>query len=160
MKTKECIGCGYCCMERLCDPALRLYGNLKECPQLIWEEQDNRYVCGLMLIGGPVGLGYRQELSAGAGCCAGLNSWRLDVKKRTGIELSTYLNPLPKLMQMFIRCLAAEFISGSTIVLALGRLESMLNKDGYSEEEIKLITYNIVNVYKENRNSFTKGFMG
>ncbi len=113
-----------------------------------------------MTISGNVGFWYREELSAGAGCCSGLNSWRLDVKKRTGIELSTHLNPLPKLLQMFIRCLAAEFISGDTIVLALGSLHSMLEKDGYSEEEIQVIKVNIVNVYQGNRDSFTKGFMG
>ncbi|MEE4260375.1 MAG: hypothetical protein V2I62_11475 [Bacteroidales bacterium] len=128
MKTKACVGCGYCCMKRLCDAALRLYGNIKECPQLLWDEEKNRYICGLMIISGKVGLGYREELGAGAGCCSSLNSWRNDVKKRTGIETSTFFNPLPSLMQKFIRCLASEFISADTIILTLERFESMLKK--------------------------------
>jgi len=42
---------------------------------------------------------------------------------------------LPKLLQIFIGCLAAEFISSDTISLALGRYKNILLKDNYSEEE-------------------------
>jgi len=156
----ECVGCGYCCMKTPCDASRRLYGNIKECPQLLWDEDKSRYMCGLMMIAGPVGDGYREELYAGAGCCCGLNSWRKDVRKRTGVELSSNLNPLPKVMQIFISCLAKEFTSTDKMVLMLSRLSSELKKDGYDESEAELIYNSIVRIFNDNRNSFMKGFMG
>lgn len=155
-----CVGCGYCCIKTPCDASRRLYGNVKECPQLLWDENRSRYLCGLMIIGGLVGEGYRKELYAGAGCCCGLNSWRQDVRKRTGIEVSTHINPLPKLLQKFVVCLSKEFTSTDSMVLLLTRFASELKKDGYHEDEIASIYNNIVNIFNENRHSFTKGFMG
>lgn len=160
MKTTECVGCGCCCMKAPCDASRRLYGTIKECPQLMWDEQKDRYICGLMIISGMVGEGYRQELSAGAGCCMGMNTWRLDVKKRVVMDSSPYANPLPKLLQLFIRCLSAEFISGDVIVLTMGRLKGMLKADGYSDEDIESIVQHIVRLFLENRSTFTKEFIG
>lgn len=156
----ECVGCGYCCIKTPCDAARRLYGNIRECPQLLWDEDKSRYMCGLMMIGGPVGESYRKELYAGAGCCCGLNSWRQDVRKRTGVEASSNLNPLPVLMQKFIACLAKEWISSDQVALLLNRLASELEKEGYARSEIELIYNNVVHIYNENRTSFSKGFMG
>ena len=160
MKIKKCIGCGYCCMKSPCEASLRLYGSIKECPQLIWNEQTNRYNCNLMLLPGLIGQGYREELFAGTGCCSSLNSWRLDVKKRTGIELSTHCNPLPKLLQQFIKCLAAQFVSGDVISLTISSLINMLKNDGYSKKEIHVIVSNIINIFQDNQQSITKDFMG
>lgn len=156
----KCIGCGYCCITDPCGASKRLYGNIKECPQLLWNENKNRYACGLMLIQGPIGDGYKKELSEGAGCCSSLNTWRKDVRQRTAESASGNFNPLPKLLQMFVRCVAAEFISGDTIVLIMSNLKSMLKDDGYSEEEINAIKYNIMKIFQENRDRFTKDFVG
>ena len=156
----KCVGCGYCCIKTPCDAARRLYGTIKECPQLIWDDQTSRYNCGLMIIPGLIGEGYRQELHAGAGCCCGMNTWRKDVKKRTGIEASTNLNPLPKLLQIFIKCLALENISSDVMFLLLGRMKINLKNDGYSSEEINTILKNIIHSFQGNRNSFQKEFMG
>jgi len=156
----ECVGCGYCCMKTPCDASRRLYGTIKECPQLIWDEQTSRYNCGLMLIHGMIGEGYKKELHAGAGCCSGMNTWRKDVKKRTGIETSTHLNPLPKLLQIFIKCLSSENISSDVMFLLLGRMQIDLKNDGYSIEEINSITKNIIYSFQGNRSSFQEGFMG
>jgi hypothetical protein len=112
------------------------------------------------MINGPLGEQYRKELFAGEGCCCGLNSWRQDVKKRTGIETSTYLNPLPKLMQQFLTCLAGEFISGDSLILTVYKFKSMLEKDGICEDEANTICNHIIDIFNNQRNSFTKGFMG
>jgi len=83
MKTKKCIGCGFCCIQATCGAGLKLYGSQSTiCDALIWDNNNNRYYCKLMQLDGDQGFFYRQELYAGAGCCSNMNSWRLDVKKR------------------------------------------------------------------------------
>lgn len=156
----ECVGCGYCCLKTPCVAAVRLYGSgITECPKLVWNETAQRYFCDLMLIPGPVGDGYREELYAGAGCCCGLNSWRKDIRKRTG-KKSDHINPLPLLMQKFIGCMAKEYISDNTVYFVISRLRESLKDDNYSIDEINAITQNIVRIFQENRGSFTKEFMG
>ena len=157
--VKACVGCGYCCIKTPCDVSRRLYGGgITECPQLTWEEDDNRYSCGLMRIYGDVGRGYRKELYAGEGCCASLNSWRNDVQRRTGV--SHQHAPLPKLLQRFIGCLARQFVSGDVITLTTLSFIESLKKDGYSEEEITFIQNNISRIFKDNRSSISEEFLG
>lgn len=147
-------------MKTPCDASRRLYGSIKECPQLIWDDENNRYQCGLMLIPGLIGEGYRQELYAGAGCCSSMNSWRKDVKKRTGIELSTYANPLPPMLQKFIKCLAREFVSNDKMTLLIYGFMHELQKDGISEEECKTIGNHMIDIFNNQRKPFMKDFMG
>ena len=156
--VKLCIGCGYCCIKAPCHVAQRLYPGAKYCPQLEW--QNNRYICKLMQIPGKLGENYREELHAGAGCCSPLNLWRSDVQKRESQLQRTCINPLPETMQIFIKCLSNEFISNDKIKLILISMNHQMKKSGYSQDEIELISKNILYTFHENRHSFMKDFMG
>jgi hypothetical protein len=159
MKVKECVGCGYCCIKTPCEVSRRLYPtNQGPCPQLEWK--DNRYFCSLMLISGPLGENYRKELHAGAGCCCGLNDWRKNVTKREVQLNRTAYNPLPEIMQVFIRCLAEDFMSSDRMILTLSQMASILEKDGYGKDEIKSIYNGCMHIFNENRSNFMKDFMG
>ncbi len=70
----QCVGSGYCCVKAQCMVSLALHGRKDECPELDWNGQ--RHVCKLMLMPDPQGANVRRQLSAGAGCCSSLNSWR------------------------------------------------------------------------------------
>lgn len=158
--VKECVGCGYCCIKTPCDAARRLYPGVRSCPQLLWIEEDSRYKCGLMMIAGPVGQGYRAELYAGAGCCSGLNSWRQDVKKRDHLDMDMVWNPLDPIFQIFLKCFANCFVSSDVVTLTLGMMVKYLEEKGYSEREIKHIQTMIVHNFRENRMSFMEEFSG
>jgi hypothetical protein len=160
LEMANCVGCGYCCLKTPCDAARRLYPGATACPQLRWEEQANRYVCGLMTIAGTVGESYRQELYAGAGCCSALNSWRKDVKNRHHNISDPYQNPLPQIFQIFLKCWAQEFISSDSIALVLANYIRQLEKADYAEKEINIIKSHIAHCLKENRHSHIKEFMG
>lgn len=154
----ECVGCGYCCIKTPCAASKRLYPSATKCPQLEWKE--DRYVCGLMEISGPLGEQYRKELYAGEGCCCSLNSWRQDVKQRCVDLDRTNFNPLPELMQMFIVCAAQEFMSGDVIALLLNRFKLKLERKGYEEAEIDNIIKACMYTFKQNRSGFMTEFMG
>ena len=158
MKDNKCVGCGYCCLKTPCDAARRLYPNATECPQLIWT--GKRYECGLMKLPGLIGEGYRKELYAGEGCCCGLNSWRRDIKHRVPEMDRSSLNPLPKLLQMFIAALSKQFLSTDSIFLTILDFQAQLEKENYSPDEIKSIIKNISYLFDNSRSSMTKGFMG
>jgi hypothetical protein len=158
--TRSCVGCGYCCMQTPCSVAKRLYPGVVECPQLIWDVLDSRYYCGLMKLPEPLGSEYRQSLYAGAGCCSTLNSWRKDIKRRTSTRGMDIVNPIPKLMQIFIKCLAGELMSTDKMELILSRFDSEMEKEGYDRKEIVNIHNNIVIIFNNNRSSFMRGFMG
>jgi len=154
----DCVGCGFCCIKTPCDASRRLYPGASQCPQLIW--LDNRYECGLMKISGPVGVGYRKELHAGAGCCCNLNTWRKNVTKREPQLDRSAFNPIPEIMQVFIRCVANEFMSSDRMHLTLANMTSQLRESGYGEEELRSIVKGCMHIFNENRNSFMKSFMG
>lgn len=154
----ECVGCGFCCIKTPCDAARRLYPNVKVCPQLQWH--GDRYMCGLMLIAGPLGDDYRRELHAGAGCCCALNSWRKDVKRREPQLNRTAINPIPEIMQVFIRCMAGEFMTGDKMKLATHHMACQLIESGYAEDEVESIKTGIMHIFNENRSSWMKDFMG
>jgi len=83
----ECTGCGYCCHKAPCSTAQELYNwQLNSCPELLWSEEKQRYLCGLMMRPGKAGEIFREKLCAGEGCCSNLNSWHYDVKKREQIK--------------------------------------------------------------------------
>jgi len=54
IKTKPCVGCGFCCINSRCIASQRLYKSADICPALIWSDVDNRYYCNLMMIEGSV----------------------------------------------------------------------------------------------------------
>ncbi len=154
----DCVGCGFCCIKTPCHVAMRLYPGVKHCPQLQWN--GSRYVCGLMILADPLGAEYRKQLYAGAGCCCTLNDWRRDVKKRE-VELNrTVINPIPEIMQIFLKCLAGNFVGGDLIKLTIYRMADILEKKGYAEDEIRSICMGIEHTFSENRHSFIKDFMG
>lgn len=155
----QCVGCGYCCMKTLCDAARRLYPGATLCPQLLW--LDNRYECGLMKIGGPVGEGYRKELAAGAGCCSSLNSWRMDVKPRMTFDARSNMHTLDAEFQVFLKCWASEFLSGDVIQLTLAKMQrALVEQKNYSDEEASLTIHDILHHIEGNRHSYMKEFMG
>ena len=159
MKTHTCVGCGYCCMKTPCDASRRLYPGATICPQLLW--LDKRYECGLMKIAGMVGEAYRKELYAGAGCCSSLNSWRQDVKLRNTFDARSSGPTLDPIFQVFIKCLASQFISSDVIFLALGHMKVVLmEQKNYSDEESNITIGLIGHHMKSNRSSFTEEFMG
>jgi hypothetical protein len=160
IRTRECVGCGYCCAKTPCDASRRLYPGADHCPQLLWMEEDKRYKCSLMMIAGLVGEGYRKELYAGEGCCSGLNSWRKDVKQRDRLDRDNYWNPLDPIFQIFLKCFAANFISSDSIKLIIIQMAERLKLKGYSDKEIIHIQTTISQMFSQNQSSFMKGFMG
>lgn len=150
-----CVGCGFCCSKAPCVASVRLYPGVKICPQLIWAEEDNRYICGLMTIPGLVGQSYRKELYANEGCCTNLNSWRHDVKDRK-IQNKNLLT-IDKLFQIFLRCLGEQFIIKDVIELTLMKFEHMLKKDSITDSEN--ITELVRSYMDSNRPSYLKEFM-
>ena len=159
MTTAECVGCGYCCMKTPCDAARRLYAGAKICPQLLW--LDGRYECGLMKIAGLVGEGYRKELSAGAGYCSSLNSWRMDVKPRMVYDARSGTPNIDPEFQVFLKCWASEFVSSDKIQLVLAKMQqALIEQKNYGEDEAALTIHIIMHHIESNRHSFMKEFMG
>jgi len=158
--ARDCVGCGYCCIKTPCDASRRLYPGARRCPQLTWIENEHRYKCGLMMIAGPVGQGYRAELYAGAGCCSGLNSWRNDVKERDHLDMDFSWNPLDPVFQSFIKSLSQNFISSDSISLTILGMTTDLQNKGYSEREIDYIKANITHIFTQNSSKFSKEFIG
>jgi hypothetical protein len=63
-------------------------------------------------------------------------------------------------MQVFIKCLAAEFMSGDKMFMTLHKMGVLLKESGYDEDEIENIKTCSMHVFSENQNSFMKEFMG
>lgn len=160
LKVSKCVGCGYCCMKTPCDAARRLYKGATECPQLEWSEKNDRYICGLMVIPGLLGQGYRQELYCGAGCCSNLNSWRKDVKQRSRAATEYNRPQIPTMFQAFLKAFAGEpMMGGDKIQLILASFQSNLYSLEYSEDEVQYIMRSVVHYVTSNKSSMFKGFM-
>lgn len=77
-----CIGCGYCCAEAPCFPAMWRFGTewTSPCPALQWNGE--RHLCGAAL--------ERPELSEplgfGLGCIAPRNPWQSVLVDRTQLR--------------------------------------------------------------------------
>lgn len=157
MKVKTCVGCGFCCLKAICEVGARLYGpGVTQCPALEWKE--SRYVCKLMELPGDQGLAYRLELYAGEGCCAGLNTWRQDVKDRTS-EIKTEIYHLDPVFQTFLHCLGREFVSGDLMYLVLSSMAYKLENEGWTKESALKVCNNIMMLFKQNRSKMVEGFM-
>jgi hypothetical protein len=114
-----------------------------------------------MELPGLVGEAYRQELYAGAGCCAGLNSWYNEpLKDRLPKKVNIEVNPLPSILQKFLAALGQEWISSDALVLTVYRFKSFLIQDGMDEEEVEYICYRCLKLLEESRSSRATSFMG
>ena len=60
---------------------MRRYGYMPRCPDLLWSNEQRRYLCRAMLEGESQDT-VRFNQHTGKGCCAPLNSWRQDVRNR------------------------------------------------------------------------------
>lgn len=80
-ENKPCVGCGWCCLHDPCSESHRKYGYTKRCPDLLWDEENTRYICRLML-DPAYSEKVRESQHEGQGCYAPLNDWRKDVKNR------------------------------------------------------------------------------
>ncbi len=85
---EECVGCGYCCIQKPCSFCKIMYpedvagGTI--CPLLEWNGE--KYTCRLVMMPGYDGNFYRYALGVGRGCRNYLNPWRKDVRPRQGID--------------------------------------------------------------------------
>ena len=80
LKTRACIGCGYCCRAAQCGLSVRVYGHVEICPALVYH--DERYWCSLVeRARGPLKDDLVSELAIGAGCCSPLNSDRKNIPR-------------------------------------------------------------------------------
>ena len=160
MKTAPCVGCGYCCISTPCEASLRLYKSADICPQLEWHKDKGRYFCGLMLLPGNIGLEYRKELHAGAGCCSNLNDWRKNVKERTRGALLYKYQAVPIMFQIFLKAYGSEpFLSGDVMEIILCKFRDGLKAINYSDEEAKHIVGNVRHYISSNKTSMFKDFM-
>ncbi|MDD2671952.1 MAG: hypothetical protein PHG91_13715 [Syntrophales bacterium] len=77
-----CVGCGYCCFERICTFGAVRHPEFKGvvCPELEWN--GVRYVCKIMSPQEKLSDFYRTELQTGQGCRFYLNPWRNNVRIR------------------------------------------------------------------------------
>jgi hypothetical protein len=161
--TQPCVGCGFCCLKTPCGASLRIHGTTDVCPELNWN--GSRYECKLMTRPGQIGERYRKELYAGAGCCAGLNSWRKEVKERDPKEANrpkyTPKTPeIPPMMQLFLATLGRQFVSGDMIELTCLGWEEQLLKEGYSADDADALKNLALHYIRANRSRFTEDFMG
>lgn len=97
--VRPCVGCGFCCMRSPCgvwtEPVKRAMeeGWKDGCPELTYK--DGRHWCGAILrmeTESAKSL-LKARLSVGAGCCAGLNSWRREkpiLDRTSGRNSSSY----------------------------------------------------------------------
>lgn len=159
LKTKPCVGCGYCCLKAKCDAGMRLYKSADVCNALIWSEEKNRYYCNLMTLPGNLGFEYKKELYAGDGCCCGLNSWRNEVIKREVKKPEKPVN-LDPFFQIFLKSLGRQWLSGDIIALTIFQFQDELSKRDLKESEIKEITKLTLYHLKNHRDTKYDGFMG
>lgn len=80
-----CVGCGWCCLADQCEVSHRLHGYQARCPELYWSDTVGCYRCALMSHP-QYGELARRSCHAGKGCCAPLNTWRKDIRKREDEE--------------------------------------------------------------------------
>ena len=156
-KIRDCVGCGFCCMQTPCGACLRIYPGAKICPALKWN--GKRHYCDLMTLPGNLGAEYRKELYAGEGCCSNLNSWRREpLQDRTQKDETEEV--IPKIFQVFLHCLGKEFISPDVLYLSIFAFLGELQKGGVPEEKAKAIARKIVYYLKGEQSKFNKDFMG
>ncbi len=66
---QTCNGCGLCCLAELCPIArLRYFKIAGPCPSLRWNQQDQRYLCGILANSGLFRPLIARWIAAGIGC--------------------------------------------------------------------------------------------
>ena len=103
---------------------------------------------------------FREELHIGEGCCQGLNSWRQDVRPRLGEEQAFSSKALGQVMEVFIRTLSRQLISGDVVALTVAGTIKELRRKGVPEQEIQNISARIEYVFSENRPKLVRDFQG
>lgn len=156
MMSKSCIGCGFCCRKTPCDVARRAgkVDNRGKCQLLRWDGE--RYRCGIMVdeFYDYVRAKYIQDLSIGAGCCAGLNTDRERIPSPAECELVVPEErdiPWKRIVQVFARSLMSGMASGDQVFIMASDIERELGRD---------VADVFVAACKDSQTSFMKGFMG
>lgn len=155
----DCVGCGYCCMKTICAAGERIYGPVKQCPSLIWDENAKRHYCELVMKPGEIGERYRKELFIGAGCSSSLfNDWRENIQDRTG-KTKNEIIQLDKFFKLFLYNLSRQFVSKEVIYLTVhGTIRDMV-KVGTPKEVVDEVVKEINHILTENRASYLDSFM-
>ena len=90
----------------------------------------------------------------------GLNSWRFaPIQDRTKIE-EVQKNPIPKVMQIFLKSMGSEMMSGDKIWLICSSFAHELMKHDYTEEEAVKIANLCKGYIRNHRSKITENFMG
>lgn len=77
-ESAPCVGCAFCCSERMCRIGSMIYGHYASpCPALTWD--GNRFVCSLYLSDPSR---YECFLEIGGGCCFPSNPRRRAILER------------------------------------------------------------------------------
>lgn len=73
-KLKACIGCGYCCRKAPCGlPGVEWKSG--QCSELVWDKSSQCWRYRKVLESG-IKSKIAEQLSIGAGCCSGLNTYQ------------------------------------------------------------------------------------
>ncbi|MBU1611952.1 MAG: hypothetical protein KKC99_08910, partial [Proteobacteria bacterium] len=72
---------GWCCIDTPCEVSHRLHGYTRRCPELLFDEEANRYIC-LLMAHQTRGTEARRSNFEGQGCCNPLGLWRNYVRNR------------------------------------------------------------------------------
>ena len=152
---RECVGCSFCCSKAPCGVALRVYGPVTSCPALIYDKEEARWFCKLCQLPGEQGAAYREELSVGAGCCCGLNSWRHNIP--TPQDKETQQDLVSDDCRVLLKHLAGEFVSGDTLWLVLRATAADLDERGYDGEAWRR---HAMGCMREQRPSKVESFIG
>ena len=115
-----------------------------------------------MTIPGLLGEQYRTELFAGLGCCSNLNSWRREaLQDRTKLpQKLDIINPIPSIMQKFLKALGSQWISGDSLYLACAHFESLLVQDGMSKNEARATANKALRMLSNHRSGMADQMMG
>lgn len=151
-RDAKCVGCSYCCKKAPCTVAVRVYGPVKECPALFFE--DGRWWCSLCRIQGPLGEGYRQELAIGDGCCSPLfNECRENIPQPV---VQAVKPKLERQLRAFLHSMGRQGPFGPSGDLLWLVVYGAAKELGYGEDWIRACFAAI----KEERSSQADEFMG
>ncbi len=163
--VKDCIGCGFCCVKTTCMAGLENYDSSRPCKGLVWDDFETRHYCKLCRGDNQPAYFYRKHLHVGAGCCAGLNSWRrepLQDRTKTILDGASGLlqSPIPEVMQHFLTAMGREMISGDLISMMIMNYKKLLINAGYDEDTANIYSKYTMTYIKQNRSKRTEEFMG
>jgi len=162
MKTTPCVGCGYCCVKVTCTAGIEKFGvNKKPCQGLIWNDKDGRHWCKLGIGNDQAAHFYRNYLHMGAGCSSTLfNDWRTNIRDRTKSvsQPTSVISPIPPIMQVFLKCLAKQFVSPDVLYNTLVDFKREMSRTEIGEEKYEQIELEIKRCFDQNRQSFMKEF--